>query len=260
MTRIDVDHLSVDLDGRRVLEDVGFSLRPGQLTAVIGPNGSGKSTLLRCLAGLQRHAGSIRFDSHAHRPERIGYMPQDSGVPAPLSAWEVVLLGRVRQLGWRVRPDDVQRVTTWMERLGIAHLAHRDMEALSGGQRQLVYLAQAMVGESGVLLLDEPTSALDLCHQLEALAAVQALTHEHQLCTLLVTHDLHLVSRYADAVVLLDGGRVTAAGTWAEVWPDPAMEAAFRVHLAPLRDVHGHVHLVPHARTPTADVRLPALT
>lgn len=247
--RVDVRDLGVNYGHQRVLHGVNLRLEAGKLLGIIGPNGSGKSTLVRCMAGMIAPGqGAVLFDGQSIAPARVGYMPQDLSGRVNLSALEVVLLGRHGQLGWRVQEADLRQAMRWMERLGVAALANAEMSALSGGQRQLVYLAQALMGESGVLLLDEPTSALDLCHQVDALDAVRDLTLELGLCTAIVTHDLHLVSRYSHEVLLLDSGQVTARGTWSEVWPMPAMEAAFRIRLTPLRDATGHVHLVPGDR------------
>jgi iron complex transport system ATP-binding protein len=232
--------LSVSYGGRTVLHGVDLELAPGQLIALLGPNGSGKSTLLRGVAGLLPHRGSVSLAGRPRVSQRIGYMPQDTSATAALTVTEAVLLGRVERLSWRVSDDDLAAVESVLQRLGITGLASRGLGELSGGQRQLVFLAQALVAEPSVLLLDEPISALDLRHQLEVMETVRALTLERGLVTLVVLHDLNAAVRHADGVLLLHEGRVVASGP-----PDDVMTVA---HLRRVFEVD--VCLLPQAGRP----------
>ncbi len=202
--------LSVRYGARTALDALSFTARPGELLAVIGPNGSGKSSLVRAIAGLQRFSGSLRFGGGA---PRIGYMPQDISTRAALTVLETALLGRLGRLGLRVGPADLEAVRDILVALGIEDLAPRYLDELSGGQRQMVFLAQALAAEPQVLLLDEPISALDVRHQFDVLDRVRALTIERGLVTLCVLHDLNVAARYADHILALKAGRLQSSGT-----------------------------------------------
>lgn len=206
---MELRNLGLSLGGRAILSGLSLKLRPGRITGVVGANGSGKSSFLKAIAGVLPSQGEIVFESGWDR-EHLSYMPQDSVAPAAMTALEVVLLGRLRKMGLKVKPQDLQAVQQVLNQLGIAALAGQSMQTLSGGQRQMVFLAQALVSSPALLLLDEPTSALDIRHQLQVLRAVHQHTAERQLLTLLVIHDLNAAMRFCDRLLLLHGGRLLA--------------------------------------------------
>jgi iron complex transport system ATP-binding protein len=194
--------------GRDVLGGIDLELAPGAVTALIGPNGSGKSTLLKAAAGLLPARGTVERAPDAV----IGYLPQDVGARAVLTVLETALLGRVGTLGLRVAPSDLAAAAATLDLLGLAGLADRHLDELSGGQRQLAFIAQVLARRPSILLLDEPTSTLDLRNQVEVLEKVRALTATHRLATLVVLHDLNAAARFADRLVLLAHGLVRCAG------------------------------------------------
>ncbi|WP_036386811.1 MULTISPECIES: ABC transporter ATP-binding protein [Microvirgula] len=211
--------LSVELGGLRVLHDISFSAHAGSITTLIGPNGSGKTTLLRALAGLLPHTGQVLQDGIVRSPTRkamlspaIGYLPQDCACNSSLSILEVVLMGRLTRLGLSVNEPDREAACRVLDELGLLPLASRAIGSLSGGQRQMVFLAQALAREPRLLLLDEPISALDIQHQLQVLEMIGVLTRQRNLTTLLILHDLNAALRHADQAVLLRQGRVLASG------------------------------------------------
>jgi iron complex transport system ATP-binding protein len=231
---ITLQNLGVRYGAHVALADVSFTAQRGRVTAVCGPNGSGKSSLVRAVAGLTPSTGSIGLDDPAGgggRP-RVGYMPQDITAPPALSVIEVVLLGRLSSLALRIDPADLEAAAGLLDRLGIAPLANRDVRELSGGQRQLVFLGQALCGSPGVILLDEPTSALDLRHQLQVLSLLRELVRERGLTCLVVLHDLNAAARYADDVALLAGGRLVGFGPPAGIFTRDSVARAFGVEAA----------------------------
>lgn len=217
--KLTVEGLSVRYGATPAIEALDLAAHPGEVLAVIGPNGSGKSSLVKAVAGLVRHDGVIRFDGSPVRPVRIGYMPQDIGARAALTVLEAVLLGRLGRLGLRVRPDDLTAVEAVLGELALMPLASRYLGELSGGQRQLVFLAQALASEPSLLLLDEPISALDIRHQLEVMEIVLRMTRARSLTTLVILHDLNIAARFADAVMVMRQGRVVCCGK-----PDAVIE------------------------------------
>ena len=236
------------LDGIDLDED-----SPGLLTALIGPNAAGKSTFLRCLAGLLRGRGAVHVGEHAvaslraaQRTKLVSYLPQDLPATAALTVFEAVLVAH-RQVrpGWRVDGTDLAAVSDVLDRLGLADLATRHLGELSGGQRQLVAVGQALAAEPRVLLLDEPTSSLDLHHQLGLLTLVSDLAVERRMTVVLAVHDLNLAARHAHRVLVLHGGRVTARGTPTEVLTPDLLREVYRVEARVLRDEDGVPLVVP---------------
>jgi iron complex transport system ATP-binding protein len=209
--RIAIEQVSVRYGDRLAVDCVSFAAQAGEVVALVGPNGSGKSSLLRAMAGLARCSGAVRCDG------RIGFLPQDNGARAALTVMETVLLGRIRALGLRVPEAEVARATAALERLGIADLALRLVSELSGGQRQLVFLAQMLASDPAILLLDEPTSALDVRNQLALLALLRDLARRAGLLVVVVLHDLNAAARFADRMLVLSEGRLFADGAAADV-------------------------------------------
>lgn len=209
---IEIDHVSVRYGHRLALDRVSLEARPGEILTIVGPNGSGKSSLVRAVAGTLAYDGHIRFDGLDRRPAAIGYMPQDQGIRATLTVVETVLLGRLGQLGLRVSGADIAAATSIMAELGLESLANRYLGELSGGQRQLVFLAQALAAHPAVLVLDEPLNALDIRHQLEVMETLQRLTRVRSLTTVIVMHDLQHAARYGDRVAILKAGKLGFVG------------------------------------------------
>ena len=207
--RLTLDAVSVRYGGMIAVQDVSLAAQAGEVLALLGPNGSGKSSLLRAVAGLQAHGGAVRRDGAGE----IGFLPQDNGARAALTVLETVLLGRLRSLGMRVPSEEVARAAGSLARLGIGGLAGRLLSELSGGQRQLVFLAQLLAAEPAALLLDEPSSALDLRNQFELLALLRDLARRQGLLVVIAIHDLNAAARFADRIAVLHAGRLVALGT-----------------------------------------------
>jgi iron complex transport system ATP-binding protein len=181
----------------------------------------------------------------APRGARVGFLPQDNGARAALTVLETVLLGRLRALGMRVPAAEVARAGAALARLGIAGLAPRLLSELSGGQRQLVFLAQILVDEPAVLLLDEPTSALDLRNQLALLSLLRDLAHGAGLAVMVALHDLNAALRFADRVLVLHEGRSVAEGRPPEVLTAELIAEVYGVQAAVARTASGHMAILP---------------
>lgn len=218
-----------------VLENVEMQIRPG-ITALIGPNAAGKSTLLRCLCGLLKPRGEVILDGHTlagFRADELAclfsYLPQDVPPRAALTVFETVLLGRLCKLSLRVSEDDVCRVERLLDDMGLGALASRYIGELSGGQVQMVAIAQALAREPAVLLMDEPTSSLDLRHQFEIGTLIKELTESRGMSTVMALHDLNMTASFADAVYVLHNGAVHSSGTPAEVLREDMIASVYRI-------------------------------
>lgn len=239
--------------GRKlILQAMQIEAAAGEVIGVVGPNGAGKSTLLRSLAGVDATAAQSRWRSARLMPAQIGYMPQAFHAPARLSVLECVLLGRRERLGWRVSRLDLSASTEALARLGMEALAERSLESLSGGQQQMVFLAQRLVRQPTLMILDEPTSALDLRHQLAILEQLRAYAREHSAVVIMALHDLALAARYCDRLALMHDGHLVAMG------PPPAILTAQKISrcwgIAPeiLHSREGIPVIVPHRICPEA--------
>lgn len=236
---LQIKGLAVAYGRREVIADLSVQgLSPGTVTALLGPNGSGKSTLLKALAGMVRTPrGSVMLDGeemvHAsleQRARRLVYLPQSLPAAVHLRVFESVLVaGHAGVPGpTRGRPD-VEQVHALLQRLGIEHLAMRFLDELSGGQKQLVGLAQALIRKPRLLLLDEPLSALDLNYQFHVMELLRQETARHDLITVIVLHDVNIALRHADHALLVRDGRLRADGAPAAVITPAALAAIYGV-------------------------------
>lgn len=193
------------------------AIAAGEIVAVIGPNAAGKSTLFKRIAGLLDGPGEVRLSESQKGRTAISYMPQDTSANAVLTVYESILLARKQGSAWSVADNDLQLIDHVMSALNITSIAFRDLGALSGGQRQLVSVAQTLVREPDIMLMDEPTSALDLHRQVEVLSFMQAQARQKGMIVLIAIHDLNQALRFADKVLLIAGGKMRACGDPLEV-------------------------------------------
>jgi iron complex transport system ATP-binding protein len=248
----------------RALDGVSLEVPRGRVTAVAGPNGSGKSTLVRAL--LKRQAlegGQISVDgdalgsiSHQELARRVAVTPQREEPAFPMRVEDYVALGRYPRLRlWRsASVPDRQAISSSMERAGVAAFAERQTDELSGGEWQRVRIARALAQEAQALVLDEPTTFLDLAHEMSLFELVHSLARDG-MAVLLVSHQLNLVARFAGTIVLLNRGKVAAAGAPDDVMRASLLEKVYEWPLVVTRDpAVGAPALVPLRKPGSAPV------
>lgn len=229
-----IEHLNVGYRRRTVLHDLSPAPVPsGTLVGVIGRNGAGKSTLMKTLAGLLPGRGLVHFNGEPLSPRlrarTLGYLPQSLPQTSSLLAYETVY-SACRAVHGGLGRDQLERnIDAVFNRLGIRELALRRLDQLSGGQRQMIGLAQVLVRQPGLLLLDEPTSALDLHWQLNVLQCVQQFSRELGTLSLVAIHDINLALRFCDILWVVGEGRLLAQGPARDVLTPEVLRAAYGV-------------------------------
>ncbi|RJT46740.1 ABC transporter ATP-binding protein [Rahnella woolbedingensis] len=210
---------------RHVIRHLNVPMLPrGKITVLLGPNGSGKSTLLRSLAGLNRAEGQLLLDGHdlmpmpfARRAEQVVYLPQTLPAGVHLHVLESIIVAQRASGGKGKASEGTDKVMTLLRQLGIEHLALSYLDQLSGGQKQLVGLAQSLIRQPSLLLLDEPLSALDLNYQFHVMDLVRQETQKRNIVTVVVVHDINIALRHGDRVLMLKDGNLIADGEPEEV-------------------------------------------
>ncbi|MDP9278583.1 MAG: ABC transporter ATP-binding protein [Gemmatimonadota bacterium] len=230
---------------RNAVDGVSFAVPRGQLTALAGPNGSGKSSIVRALlrradilrGGVTLDDRDVRTFSYGELARLVAVVPQREEAAFPTRVREYVALGRYPHLGlWRApAEDDARAVDEALGQAGVNDLAERNTDELSGGEWQRVRIARALAQKTPALVLDEPTTFLDVAHEMAIFELLSSLARSG-LAVLLVSHQLNLVARFADTIVLLDEGKIASSGSPAEVMKAEKLEAIYRWPVVVTRD------------------------
>lgn len=219
--KLRIEGINFRYNSRLILKNVSLEVGEGEIMALIGPNGSGKTTLLRCIMGMVtpergnvlitgRQISKIKKKDLARC---IAYVSQNESTNFPVTVFDAILMGRKPYLSWNPGNRDFKIVCEVLQTLSLEELALRDLNELSGGEKQKVLIARAIVQEPEIILLDEPTSNLDLKHQLEVLETIKGLARERKISVIMAMHDLNLAPRYSDKIAMLKSGEVFSVGT-----------------------------------------------
>ncbi len=259
---IAAEDLCVRYDPRfpAVLNGASLRIAEGKITVLIGPNGSGKSTLLKTLARqLEPESGRVILNGRDIRsvPSRelaksLGILFQEHHAPGDLTVEELVFHGRYPYGGLfqSLTQIDLEAVEEALQLTDLLALRHRPLSELSGGQRQLAWIAMALAQEPRYLFLDEPTTFLDLAHQFDLMDLIRRLNRNSGKTVILVLHDLNLAARYADSIVAMRHGRIVASGAPDEVLTTEILRTVFDVEARIIRDEANRIlFCLPEKRT-----------
>jgi iron complex transport system ATP-binding protein len=225
-----VENLSVRYGKTEIVSGIDAEIpAAGGLTALIGPNAAGKSSVFKRIAGLAKGQGRVEVVGGTKGDKGIAYMPQDTSSNAVLSVYESVLLASKQDSGWQVADRELGEIDDILASLRIAPWAFKSLGELSGGQRQLVAIAQALIRKPEILLMDEPTSALDLFRQLEVLTFMKSLADRTGMTVLIALHDLNHALRYCEHTIIIADGKLVASGRSEEVITAPMLRDIYRV-------------------------------
>jgi len=242
--------LVFNYNGRKVLDSVDAEVEKGRVVSIVGPNGAGKTTLLKCIAGILKPGlGSVRVEGREilgiprrEVAKQLTYMPQSMLFRFPVTVFDTILSGRRPYFAWRPSQRDMERVEAVIEEMNLSGLAMRDMDQLSGGQAQKVWLARALVQDTQYLLLDEPNTGLDLRHQMELLEIIFGLAKGKGIGVMMAMHDLNLAARFSDIIVMLDQGRIFCKGPPTGVITPDRIRDVYGVESVVTRD-NGYLHV-----------------
>ena len=244
-------HLSTGYANKKIIQDLDIPvLERGKVTVLLGPNGCGKSTLMRALAGLNRATGEVLLDdqellslSFANRAKKVVYLPQSLPEGVHLHVIESIEAAQ-RASGTTDKTQQKGEIIRILKRLGIEHLAFSYLDQLSGGQKQMVGLAQSLIRAPSVLLLDEPLSALDLNHQFHVMELVRAETQRRNMITVVVVHDINTALRHSDHILMLKKGKLVASGEPQTVITAENLATVYGVHGRVERCSRGILHVI----------------
>jgi iron complex transport system ATP-binding protein len=243
--KLSIASLHFAYNGQEVLQGIELEVEAGEFLALIGPNGSGKSTLLRQISGiLKPNQGAVYLDMNevaqlkpSELARHLAVLEQEHGVGFDFTVRELVSWGRLphRKRFSRWGSSDEAAVARALSVTGIETLADRPVSQLSGGERQLAFLAMTLAQEPKVLLLDEPTAHLDINYQLAIMGLIRDQVRRG-VTVIAAIHDLNLAARYADRVAALSHGRIVALGPIQEVFTEELIHSVWGVKVRVLRD------------------------
>ncbi|SDM15952.1 iron complex transport system ATP-binding protein [Halogranum gelatinilyticum] len=239
-----------------VVECDRIDIPAGEVTALVGPNGSGKSTMLKALAKqLEPDRGHVVLDGASIQEldskelaRRLGLLSQENEAPGSLTVEDLVYHGRYPHRGFfeSVNEDDEAAVERALDLAGVDHLRNDEVGNLSGGQKQLAWIAMVLAQETDVLLLDEPTTYLDLHHQLRVMEVVRTLNRERDVTVAVVLHDLGQAARFADNLIAMKDGELYDWGPPRTVVSEELLRDVFRVDADVDAEHPTGPHISPH--------------
>ena len=236
---IDIQNLSKNYGSKKVLSEVSFPIKEGQLTAFIGPNGAGKSTLLSMISRLITiDSGQIYLDHNEvkawHSNElakKLAILKQSNSVNLRITVRELVSFGRFPYSKGRLTEADQALIAYALEKLGLVELAEERIDTLSGGQLQRAYIAMILAQDTDYILLDEPLNNLDMNHAVHLMHTLRRLVEEDHKTVLLVIHDLNFAASYADQIVAMKAGQILAFGTTDEMIQPTILNALYDMEI-----------------------------
>ena len=237
---LEVNNISFSYDDELIFEDISFSINKGDVLCVLGPNGTGKTTLIKCLNGLQDidsgeiliNGKNIKKLSFSQISKHVGYIPQSHVPSFPFSVFDVVLMGRSPYLKLTESPrkEDEKIAEKSLKTLGIYDLKDKEYTNLSGGERQLVFLARVLTQQPDILILDEPTSHLDFGNQIKLLEIVDKLS-DSGLSVIMSSHFPDHAFLSSTKVAIMKDKKFIDFGTPDEVVTEENLEKAYSIEV-----------------------------
>ncbi len=232
---IEAKNLTISYD-KKVIDNISFKIEEGKVNILMGRNGSGKSTILNAISGIKSYEGEIKTDG------KVSYLNQNINSKAKFTVFETILLGKVADLSLRITKNDKKDVEKILDLLDIREYKDKCINRLSGGEVQKVFIGQALVANPKILLLDEPVSALDLKNQYDIMRIIKDLTEKLNLTTLISLHQIALIEKFADNIILIDNNKIYRQGPSKEVMDEVMFRDIFEME-TDIRDFDGNRHI-----------------
>ena len=232
---IEAKNLSISYD-KNIIDDISFKIDEGKVNILMGRNGSGKSTILNAISGIKSYEGEIKTDG------KVSYLNQNINSKAKFTVFETILLGKVANLSLRISKEDKKDAEKILDLLDIREYKDKYINKLSGGEVQKVFIGQALVANPKILLLDEPVSALDLKNQYDIMRIIKDLTEKLNLTTLISLHQIALIEKFADNIILIDNNKIYRQGPSKEVMDEVMFRDIFEME-TDIRDFDGNRHI-----------------
>lgn len=232
---IEAKNLTISYD-KKVINNISFKIDEGKVNILMGRNGSGKSTILNAISGIKSYDGEIKTDG------KVSYLNQNINSKAKFTVFETILLGKVADLSLRITKEDKKDAEKILDILDIRKYKDKYINRLSGGEVQKVFIGQALVANPKILLLDEPVSALDLKNQYDIMGIIKDLTEKLNLTTLISLHQIALIEKFADNIILIDNNKIYRQGPSKEVMDEVMFRDIFEME-TDIRDFDGNRHI-----------------
>lgn len=219
---IDIKNLTINYE-KNVIDDISFFAGPGKVHVLMGRNGAGKSSILNAISGLVNYDGQIKTDG------KISYLNQNVNTKVNFTVFETIILGKVKSLNFKLSDQDIMDTYEIMDLLNLRKFENKKISKMSGGEVQKVLIAQALISKPDILLLDEPVSALDLHNQYEILAIIKNLTQKLNLTTLITLHQMELIERYADNIILINDNKIYGVGDKYQIFTKEMFDEVYNI-------------------------------
>lgn len=236
---MDIDDLKFTYNQKEVLDGITFDIKPGEILGILGLNGCGKTTLLKNLnKNLEPDSGSIFLGEDSLKElskkqiaQNIAVVPQGNEIKFAFTVKDIISMGRIPYLGTFAgeSAEDLRIIDEAISMVGLDDYRERHINTMSGGERQRVIIARALAQTPKILLMDEPTLHLDISMQFETLEMVYRLSRKNGLTVVIVSHDLPMVARYCDRIIMLKDGKIFASGVPEEALTSENMKEVFKI-------------------------------
>jgi len=248
---ISIQNIQVGYRKNVVLKNVSIDFKPNEFTFLLGPNGAGKSTLLKSINGILKtdsgdifiNEKSIKEYEEKELAKHVAFIPQEFHLQFDFNVYEFILMARYPWLNYwgHYQEKDHQITEKYIERLGLNEFKNRLFNQLSGGEKQRVLIARALVQDTAYILLDESLSFLDINHQIEILSLLREINLTENKAMIMISHYLNLAAEFADRIVFIKDGEIHASGSVAEVYSEETLSNIFDYKVSMIKNPYTNV-------------------